>query len=707
MVVRLAAKVRRTFAAPPPVEQRLLFLFCGKSHSWRETGQWLHANEPLFRDGIDAADDLVREIAGFSPSAAFAGKWLPPDWPAEAKSEIVVMALTQFGLVDLWRQRGGGPAGYLGLSAGEFAAAYAAGMLTRPQAVRTAAVFAQLLSHPGGHTPSFQIAAHEALARWLAANAPGGLEFSGEVSMGVSQLLTSNVWREANREFLSRHVAILAEFDGSLRYHVPDCGMAPGALFDSLPVSAPCPADAAVYFSSFGGRVPAGTRLGGEHWQWMVTSPYCMAGAGRAAREDGFNRYAAIGARTIANWFEATATSLGKPVQGVWLFEPGGEPHPLVRLESELGKRPHLSPPRLPAARVAVDAAGVDLDLPAYLADPVSVYEQLRCGGPVQFLPRHSMWIVLGHQAMREAMSRPETFSHREYGNVDRLLIGAEPDAHGEVRRLVARQLTPARIRSVAALVEELAPTLLKPRFDALRDYAQPVARAAAACFMGAPPDLVADLARISASVRGKFADMTAAIDPLMDRFAIYRAVATGLSAAQEADLRGLVRFLWLASITTTERLILRCAMRLVAEPSLRQRLRDELALVPAFVEEVLRLHPPEHMIPRVAAQPCALAGQQIAAGDMVYLCMAAANRDPAVFSDPHALRLDRRDNPHLSFGHGIHHCSGTGLARRIVPIAVRALVDAPRLVAVQPIETVIWRQTRLMREPEGLVIGA
>ena len=63
-------------------EPRLLFLFCGKAHNLRDPGARLYREEKLFRAGIDAADPIAREMLGFSPSAAFAGRWSATTWDA-------------------------------------------------------------------------------------------------------------------------------------------------------------------------------------------------------------------------------------------------------------------------------------------------------------------------------------------------------------------------------------------------------------------------------------------------------------------------------------------------------------------------------------------------------------------------------------------------------------------------------------------------
>ncbi|GAB25491.1 putative cytochrome P450 [Gordonia polyisoprenivorans NBRC 16320 = JCM 10675] len=89
----------------------------------------------------------------------------------------------------------------------------------------------------------------------------------------------------------------------------------------------------------------------------------------------------------------------------------------------------------------------------------------------------------------------------------------------------------------------------------------------------------------------------------------------------------------------------------------------DRSALNPA-VEEVLRWVSPVAAMRRTALEPMTIGGKDITAGDKVVLWFSAANRDPEVFDDPHAFRIDRTPNEHLTFGWGVHFCLGAHLAR-------------------------------------------
>lgn len=361
-----------------------------------------------------------------------------------------------------------------------------------------------------------------------------------------------------------------------------------------------------------------------------------------------------------------------------------------------------------PARPVSRIPGAIDLSDPAWLADPHGAYAALRRGGPVQHVAAQGFWIVLGHAEMRAASAAPDIFSNAPYADVDAVLIGRDPPEHDAVRRLIARRFDPAAVQRIVRLAATLAPSLLQPRLDAVADYAVPFSRRIAAALIGLDAAELATLLADSDAATRDPAPLPALIrvlDDIADRAEAHGWIGQADPRLPDAQVRSLVRFLWLAAITTTERVIVRSALCLVERPDLLARLRADGKLLAPFVEEMLRLHPPEQMIPRRTTRATRLGGVDIPAGAEVQLCIAAANRDPAIFDDPEAFRFDREAR-HLTFGSGIHHCSGTALARRVIPIALGALVDAPGLRALQPLETIDWFETVQARVPRSLAIG-
>lgn len=132
-------------------------------------------------------------------------------------------------------------------------------------------------------------------------------------------------------------------------------------------------------------------------------------------------------------------------------------------------------------------------------------------------------------------------------------------------------------------------------------------------------------------------------------------------------------------------------AVHLARDPELHARLRDDVTLVPAALEEFIRLYTPYRGFARTVSEPVTLHGRTILPDEPVTLVYASANRDEAVYPDPDAFILDRPNIArHLGFGRGRHRCIGMGLARLSLRIALEQIVTRTRRLelAGEPVST-------------------
>lgn len=118
------------------------------------------------------------------------------------------------------------------------------------------------------------------------------------------------------------------------------------------------------------------------------------------------------------------------------------------------------------------------------------------------------------------------------------------------------------------------------------------------------------------------------------------------------------------AANDTTKSMLSGGLLELIRHPDQQAALRDDRALVPHAVEEILRYANPLHYFRRTATADTELHGVSIRKGDKVLMYYTSANRDEDVFDDPQRFDIRRDPNPHLSFGIGEHFCLGAHLAR-------------------------------------------
>jgi cytochrome P450 len=117
-------------------------------------------------------------------------------------------------------------------------------------------------------------------------------------------------------------------------------------------------------------------------------------------------------------------------------------------------------------------------------------------------------------------------------------------------------------------------------------------------------------------------------------------------------------------------------ATHLARDGELQDRLRADPSLIPAALEEFLRLYTPYRGFARTVIEPTVVGGREILPGEPVTLNYASANRDEAVFDDPDEFRMDRENvAAHLGFGRGRHRCPGAPLARMSLEIAISELL--------------------------------
>ena len=162
------------------------------------------------------------------------------------------------------------------------------------------------------------------------------------------------------------------------------------------------------------------------------------------------------------------------------------------------------------------------------------------------------------------------------------------------------------------------------------------------------------------------------------------------------------VRALFSAGATTTHHGLGNTLFAALSHPDLLSELRANPDRIPAAVDEMLRWEPPLGLLPRVAPHDAHVAGEIVPAGTILLFGIAAANRDPAVYEDPHRFDLDRRAKRLLTFGFGSHYCPGTHLAKAQVAVGLRALLE--RLPALELVDVqASLPQGTVMRGPARL----
>ncbi|MCI3274865.1 cytochrome P450 family protein [Streptomyces cylindrosporus] len=366
-------------------------------------------------------------------------------------------------------------------------------------------------------------------------------------------------------------------------------------------------------------------------------------------------------------------------------------------------------------------------------ADPYPVYATLRAKGPVHrvLVPGSGeCWLVLTRDAARTALTDPRLRNDIRHSSTwrsdgghapGRNMLQSDPPLHTRLRGLVARHFTPGRVAALRPRIEATATELLAalPHLgtaDLVTAYALPLPVTVICDLLGVP---VADRAAFHAwsneLVMPTTPESAAAASAALAQY--LTALTTRKSAAPDGtllsdlasekahgltaeELLGMAFLLLVAGHESTVNLISATVHALLAHPDQLVLLQGDPDLVPAAVEESLRHNTPVHATAfRFAAEPLDLVGTHISAGDAVQVSLAAASRDPLHFPDPDRFDVTRRPQPHLAFGHGLHHCLGAPLARTEATIALSLLIQQhlQMTLATDPTQ-LTWRTSTLLR---------
>ncbi|WP_433073276.1 cytochrome P450 [Dactylosporangium sp. CA-052675] len=345
--------------------------------------------------------------------------------------------------------------------------------------------------------------------------------------------------------------------------------------------------------------------------------------------------------------------------------------------------------------------------------------------------PRLRRFVLTGYAEVAAVLRDPVTFSSAVAPPVpaaDRDLLAGfaawsarwlfflDPPDHTVRRAPVARALAPSaiapRAEPVAALARRLLADLPGPSFDALADFAHPLAARVVAGLLCAPGEATeAVLARARMLERAG----AHARDPGARRAGLRAIAELGpASFSPAAPIPSALRAAWGASdphvaahsamllfagVETTQNLIVNTLHAMLSTGSWP-------APAAAAVEEGARFAPPVLGVLRRTTRAVELAGRTLPAGADLVAMTAAANRDPARFADPDRFDPARSPNPHLSFGLGRHYCPGAELSRQTARAALAALLDAfPRLELTEPDPP--WRDhDPIIHAPKRLLVA-
>ena len=372
----------------------------------------------------------------------------------------------------------------------------------------------------------------------------------------------------------------------------------------------------------------------------------------------------------------------------------------------------------------------VDLFDPATQEDWYPVYDYLRNHEPVYRIPGTNEYVisryddimhVLRHQrtfptgaSRRRSEAAQQVYQRRGWERMTPL--GTNPPVHRHYRKLIDHFFTGPGLERWRAFLEQIideqfATFERRGHVEWNRDFARPVPVRMITHMLGLPE---ADIPRLRAWSDAWILPFVRRLEPdeevwvaeqvvdmydyLAEMIAFKRGepgddITTHLTRASftgddhvrplsDHEIITIIDHLFIGGNETTTFAMSSAMWIMLGDQALYRRLQREPELIPAFVEEVLRLESPTQGLWRAVAEDTEIEGVAIPAGSTVHLRYASGNRDERMFACPHEVQLDRENSRrHLAFTLGEHHCPGADLSRLEQTIALeRALVRLPNL---------------------------
>jgi cytochrome P450 len=354
-----------------------------------------------------------------------------------------------------------------------------------------------------------------------------------------------------------------------------------------------------------------------------------------------------------------------------------------------------------------------------YFDDPSEVYRRLRDEAPVYFNEHYGFYALSRFADVVTAHRDWQGFSSSHGVDLSTLtkdpavvksfksIIMMDPPEHDRLRGLVSRVFTPRAMTALEPMIREVVTSFLEPlegedHFDVVADFSALFPVEIISRMLGVPEDmrqqirhwldigLTREKGQMEPTAEGMVAMQEQGgyfyglaaekranpADDMLSRLAQVTVdrgdgTETGLDDEEIAGFAGLLGG---AGAETVTKLVGNAAVLFDRHPAQWQRVLDDPGVVPAAVEEILRMLPPSQYQGRFSVQDREFEGGTIPAGFPVLLITGAATRDPRAFDRPDEFDLDRPPSVAIGLGHGVHACLGAALARMESRVAIEEL---------------------------------
>lgn len=336
--------------------------------------------------------------------------------------------------------------------------------------------------------------------------------------------------------------------------------------------------------------------------------------------------------------------------------------------------------------------------------NPYLIYDELRKSGNVHYLEKERGWLIIGYSEITTILLNSKIFTSEGDNSFDPILLNCDPPKHTQHKNIISGDkgiLSNNRIDNFSIKNRIICKKIIESftgsySIDLIQDFAMPYSSQVIMNLIGFPATNNKEISKWSyqSVSNDSIYDADFAykqwlkIMPIIEDFISESSKTESkqglsdlfsynlISSFSREELLNLIKVLILGGNETTPNLISSALFYLLKTPNLLNIIKEDTSLIPAFLNEILRIEAPTQIIQRTTKEDVLVGDKLILANSLLYLSIGAANRDPNIFVDPDNFDMNRKSGKILSFGFGPHYCIGANLARQEAQIALEELIS-------------------------------
>lgn len=688
-LLRLFYRVKKLKSYLFPKDSKLLFTFSGRSNYSLNMGKELFDKDPNFKKSILESNDIIMKLGGKSILANFQPN-VPENFFDVETNVYLTIASIQIGIYDIFKSKKIIPDSILGHSMGEGPALYCAGAFSKESLFE--ALNCMKVTSDFESKTYISVLVNKSLSDMLNLFA-------------LNKKLIHPVYENTENTSISlvdetkmeelKHLAKSNKFsfkvisrDNLFPYHTEKIDNFKDEILKCYKKIKFYPLKIDYYSGSNGDVIKKGTVINDDFLYNCLRLPvFSNSTFLKVGELNDQCDIIQVGSDLfgIKNLENALTSSYFTPNSYNTLSKKNNKKliHNLIKTIKKRGKQNHILLNKEDSFSNFIN--DFDINNAFYSKSPTGFWNYFKKTGNIHYIPKNNCWLILDYQTISHILKTPEIFSSKTSSFFDPYLIGADAPSHGEMRQLLQFLFSNKSLKKQESYAKNKAKSLVEnlphgSRFNFVDYFSLPLSKGVTFNLLGlnnVQSERVncivgENIYEINDALKHYFSHLLTS-DYDFEEMTVMNFLNGQLenNSLTLDEAATIARLIFTAGVLTTSILLSHLFSTLLQYPALINDLENSDKLLNRFIDEVLRLNPPETVLSRITTKPTTLNNIMIPENSVVTLDLRAANSDSLVFPEPQKINLNREANKHLAFGTGPHVCIGMALAKIEAKIAI------------------------------------